>query len=495
MASITADLPHDRLPIGTRVLYGTGSMVGAANGALMGFLLFYYNQIVGVPAHLISIVLGITVFIDAFWDPLIGLFSDNLRTKWGRRHPLMYASIIPMVVTVVMVWNPPDGLTDLQTVTYLLGMVLIMRLSTSFFDVPNGALVPELAPDYDDRTSIMSYRFFFGTLGRVIATFIILGIFLKDTPEYPHGQLNPAGYGPMAIAIASFMAVMAIICALGTHSRIPRLHVPPVRKVDLKETTREVFSTLKNWNFGVAVTASLIFGISTGLTGGLGLYFNTFLWGLNAQELLFLTYSAIISAPIGAVLAPILSRKWGKRRTCMTLFFISVATNNAPIFLRLIGFFPDNDSPWLLPILIGDSIITGILGIAGFIIVTSMIADIVEDSQMKTGRRSEGLLFSADSLLQKVVSAVAGIVPGILITWVGLPRGARPDTVDPTIMHTLGWIYLPISVFLSLASISCWWLYRIDKATHERNLASIREAAASADELIERGVEPPAVRP
>src|SRR6185436_10926937 len=127
---------------------------------------------------------------------------------------------------------------------------------------------------------------------------------------------------------------------------------------------------------------------------------------------------------------------------------------------------------------VADSIVTGILGIAGFIIVTSMIADIVEDSQRQTGRRSEGLLFSADTLLQKVVSGVTTIIPGILLSFVGFHRGMNEATMDPQIMIRLAWIYLPLTVVVSLASITCWSFYRITKEDHERNLEMIRNAAA-----------------
>jgi Na+/melibiose symporter-like transporter len=124
--------------------------------------------------------------------------------------------------------------------------------------------------------------------------------------------------------------------------------------------------------------------------------------------------------------------------------------------------------------------VTNILGLAGFMIVTSMIADIVEDSQVKTGRRSEGLLFAADTLLQKVVTAVGTALSGVLITFVGFPHKATPGAVSETILHHLAWIYMPTTAGLSLLSIATWFFYRIDKAKHDANLAAVRDAALAA---------------
>jgi Na+/melibiose symporter-like transporter len=157
---------------------------------------------------------------------------------------------------------------------------------------------------------------------------------------------------------------------------------------------------------------------------------------------------------------------------------------------------PANDSPLLLPILLAAAFVAGALGTMGFIIVTSMIADIVEETQLKTGRRSEGLLFSADTFLQKVASGIATLLPGLLLAFVRFPLHAHPETLDPAVMRHLAMIYLPLTVGLSLCSTSVLLFYRIDRTAHEDNLRRLADAAAlleSADPDNAGGVEGPAV--
>jgi len=232
------------------------------------------------------------------------------------------------------------------------------------------------------------------------------------------------------------------------------------------------------------VVAGVVSATSLALYTGLTIYFVTYFWQLPSSSILLLVLMGLISAPIAAAVAPPLSRLWGKRRACMTLFFASVVTTNGPITLRLLDLFPENGSPILLPILLANAVLGGVFGTGGFILVTSMIADIVEESQVKTGRRSEGLLFSADSLLNKIVSGFATVLPGLLLAFVGFPTGVSPAALDPEIMRRLAMIFVPITVTLSLFSIATWRFYRIDASAHEANLAALQDATP-ADQVAE----------
>lgn len=473
-----------RLDLKTKFFFGFGSIAFGAKAQVMGLLLFYYNQIVGLPAPMVSLALAISLFVDAFWDPFIGQFSDNLRTKWGRRHPLMYAAAVPVAISFVFLFHPPEGLSDQETFAYMLTMVLLVRLFTSFYEVPSAALGPELAPDYHDRTITLSFRYVFGVLGGATATSLGYFWFFRETPEYPRGQLNPEAWGPLTVVVAGMLFVSILISTAGTHHRIPQLYKPTPRKVDLQQTMRDVVATLSNWNFGVAVVAAMIAGMASGLYSGLALYFDTFFWGLPASNVGILVLTQFVSAPLAAVVGAWLSRRWGKKRACMTLFFASVVTNGGPILLRLLGVFPENDSAGLLPTLLGFRFITGILGTGGFVVVTSMIADVTEDVQVKTGRRSEGLLMSADSILQKTTSSMSALLPGLILAWVGFPEKADPGSVPPDVLRHLAMVYLPITAGISTLSIATWGFYRITQESHERNLATV-QAAANAEQRLE----------
>ena len=111
---------HERggkLSFRSKFSQGIGSITeGIKNWAFTTFALLYYNQVLGVEAYLVSAALMVSLFFDAVTDPIVGAFSDRLRTRWGRRHPLMLIAAIPLALSMYAVFNPLDGLNSSQVV-------------------------------------------------------------------------------------------------------------------------------------------------------------------------------------------------------------------------------------------------------------------------------------------------------------------------------------------------------------------------------------------
>lgn len=481
--SLSASAP-DEAALGTKLAYGVGSIAYAAKAQVLNLLLFFYNQLLGLPAHWVSLALGASVVIDAVWDPLVGQISDNTRSRFGRRHPFMYASALPVAACVILLLNPPHGLSPQALFIYMAVLAIGARMMISLYEIPNTALVAELAPNYDRRTNLLSYRYFFQSIGTALAVFLANYVFLRPHNGEP-GQFYRAGYGPLAATIGIVMFVSIVVSSLGTHGQIKHLRVPAPRKASAGKVAREIWITISNPNFLVLAGAGMIFGITIGLAGGLNFYFNTFLWGLSTKQIGTIQLSALVSAVPAVFLAPVVARHFGKKRACITLFFMAIATLAAPISGKLLGLMPPNGSVPLVALLLADHMLVSALALMGFIIVTSMIADIVEETELRTGRRSEGLLFAADTFLQKVSTGVATILPGLMITYVGLPANSRPKTVDPAIMIHLASLYLPMAIGLMLCSTICLFFYRIDRAKHADNLRRLADAAAAAERVDE----------
>jgi Na+/melibiose symporter-like transporter len=473
---------------GVKFLYGLGAVSNGVHLAIYALLLFFYNQVVGLSPAAVSVALAISLILDAVWDPLVGHISDNVRSRWGRRHPFMYGSAIPIVVTVIALWNPPAGLNEAGKFAWLLVFVVSSRLFLSVYEMPSAALAPELAPGYHDRTVLLSYRWVLGALGGGLATSLGFFWFFRPTPHYPMGQLNPTAWGPMSLTAGAIMLASILVSAIGTHHRIRSLHTPPPRKVDIGRNLRDIAATLKNWNLGVALTAALIAGLSYGLYGGLALYFDTFFWDLTASQVGVLNLANLVSTVFAAFAATGLSRVIGKRNAQVVLFFACVVALQAPILLRLLGAFPANGAPVLMPLLLAFRFVAGVLTNAGFILMTSMIADITEEAQVRTGRRSEGLLMSAYTFITKATGAISALLPAVVLAFVHFPAKAQPGTIDPAVVHHMAWVYLPVTSTLSFVSIATWMLYRIDKAAHDRNLA-ILAGQAQAEVQLERAGE------
>ena len=145
----------------TKLFYGFGAVAnGAKANGFNYLLLFYYSQVIGLRPDLVSLGILIALIFDAVSDPLIGYLSDNFRSRWGRRHPFMYAAGIPVAVAYYFLWAPPT-LDEGDLFLYFVVMSVVIRTLITFYEIPATALVAELTPDYDQRTDLMSFRYFF----------------------------------------------------------------------------------------------------------------------------------------------------------------------------------------------------------------------------------------------------------------------------------------------------------------------------------------------
>jgi Na+/melibiose symporter-like transporter len=180
-----------------------------------------------------------------------------------------------------------------------------------------------------------------------------------------------------------------------------------------------------------------------------------------------------LAAALAGVLAPRLSRAFGKKRAAIGVSFTAIVLGPLPIVLRLVGAFPPNGAPSLLWILLVFNLITVTLIIISGILTASMVADIVEDSQVSTGRRSEGVFVAANSFVQKATSGIGIFASTLLLGVIGFPRGAKPGEVDPEVVRMLGLVYAPAIVVFSLIALAFLSTYRISRATHEDNLRRI----------------------
>jgi Na+/melibiose symporter-like transporter len=220
--------------------------------------------------------------------------------------------------------------------------------------------------------------------------------------------------------------------------------------------------------------------MATGLIASLNIYFNTYFWELTATQISFFTLWVYLSAAMALAAAPVLSRRFGKRPAAMALICCAVLLSTTPVILRLMGLFPPNHSPILLPTLIAQTVISTALSITGSTLMTSMIADVVEDSERRTGRRSEGLLFSASSLVAKAVSGIGIFSASLLLRFIHFPAHAQPGHVPEGVIRHLGMVYLPL--IFSLYGLALLFLlgYRITRASHQETL---RLLAAEAEQL------------
>ena len=461
--------PQSRLAI--RLYYGVGAVAyGVKDNGFSYFLLLYYNQVLGLPAGWVGSAILTALVVDAFSDPIVGYMSDNLHSRLGRRHPFMYASALPVALAYYFLWNPP-ALGRRALLVYLIVLAILVRTTITLFEIPNSSLVAELTDDYDERTTMLSYRFFFGWWGGLTMAVAAYFVFLKSTPQYPIGQLNLLGwrnYG-MTATIVIFFAIM--ISAIGTHPQIPHLRKPPPKlPFDAPRIAREITQTLSNHSFLVLFISAIFAAMAAGLSTSLNIYFGTYFWELTPRQLGILALGPFLSSAVALVAAPRISMTIGKRRGTLLIFGLATVGAPLPIALRLISVMPANNSPALLPVLFVLTAIEVALIVIASILISSMVADVVEDSQLQTGRRSEGLFFAARGFIQKAVNGIGVLCATMLLSAIGFPEGAKPGRVDPHVIFHLGLVYVPTLFLLYMTSVAVISGYRISRESHQENL-------------------------
>lgn len=471
-----------RLGLGTRLIYGFGSVAyGVKDQGLSALLLLFYNQVVGLPAAWVGAALGFALVLDALADPIIGQISDNTRSKLGRRHPFLYASAIPVALAYLLLWNTPHDWPQWALCAWLVVCVLITRTFITIYEIPSAALVSEFTEDYDKRTSLLAFRYFFGWLGGIGMTMLAFQVFLAPSKAHPAGLLDRAGYSNYAIAASAVMATAILLSAAGTHRWIPFLPKPPPR-AERRATSaalREMAVTLSHRAFLTIVLSGLFSSMGFGLTSALGVYFGAYYWQFSSIQLTGLVSASALATLVALGVAPVLSRTLGKKRGAMIMAAIAFLVGTAPMTLRLVGHFPPNGDPRLLGILFGTTLVASSAFIIGSILGSSMIADVVEDSEVRTGRRSEGLFFSAASLIQKAVSGFGIMLSTLVLSLAQFPAHAVPGVVSPEVLRHLALIYVPVLGGLNLIALIAISFYRLDRQTHEANLRVLAEAAAA----------------
>lgn len=483
-ASHSASLARgeDNPGLGTKLAYGFGSVAfGVKDGGFNYFLLLFYGTVVGLEPGLVGLAILIALVLDAISDPLVGYWSDNLRSRWGRRHPFMYASAIPVAATYYLIWNPPEW-SQGALFAYLLGLAVLIRTFITFYETPSSALLPELSTDYQERASLQSYRILFGWVGGNAMTVLMFGALLVPTAQYSHGILNREGYATYGIIASVLIFAAIMISSLATHRNIPQMREPPLQQqaFSARKLFGEMLETLREKSFLALFWATILGSIATGLSAALAFTMLTYFWGFSSEQQFVWTALVFFSALIGFGIAPVTVRWWGKKKAVIVLGLIAFTIAPAPVILRLFGLMPENGDPILFPLVVTINTLDLSLIIALQAVLYSMIADLVESSELRTGRRSEGVFYAAVTFTRKCTVGLGSFAAGLILSAVSFPQGQQGDEVAEDTLWWLGALYAPTLLALWLAMIFAISRYRISKEEHEANLARLAALQAGS---------------
>lgn len=452
--------------------YGLGSIAsGVAGQALSTSIVSQFLfLVVGMPALLVGAAVLSSQIVDAIVDPLLGLWSDRVRSPWGRRHPFMYASALPCAVAFYALWHPPAALRGTALFAYVLAVLVVVRFFTAMYEIPSAALAPELSTDYNLRTRLFAVRSYFGTIAGGMMSILLNVVFLRHDSTHTLGVLNRAGYAEWGAIAAGVILISILWSSWSTHRLIPTLSVPPRRVAGLVTLLAQVAGTLRNPSFLALMASGLVSSAAGGIGAALQPYMTLYFWGLSPQVAGLMLFAYGPAVLIGATQARRASSRYGKKQSLIGLSAISLVTSLVPISLRLVGAMPPNGSPWLIPILIVDQFLVVALNVMTGVIVASMFADLADDNAVRTGARVEGFLFALNGLIPKISTGLGAFGGSAMLALVGFPAQSQQGTVSASVLHALGLAYLPVMAVLYAVSISIIVFYRIDRTTHAANL-------------------------
>ena len=465
--------PARKLGPRSRWSFGVGSIAyGIKDGGFGTFLLLYYNQVIGLPAAKVGLAIMAALLIEAFVDPLVGWLSDHTHARWGRRHPWMYASALPVAIGWLLLWNPPHWAPD-SLLFYLFGSALLVRIALSMFEIPSSALGPELSSDYDERTRLFAYRYLFGWGGGLMMLFLAYVVFLRPDATHPNGFANAAGYSAMATFGAIVMALSIVLSSIGLHHEIDRLPPPPAGKDTLWGHLRLFGRTVSNKGFLVLMAAGLSAYTAQGISFALSNYNYQFVWRLAGGDYVWLPLALMIGAGGSFFIAPRLTRGGNKARAAALLSIGNVIFLTMPYLLRFAGVFPDPGTPLMLPLLLLCFASNTACGVAAFALGAAMLSDVVEESVVRTGMRSVGVFFAGGFFVQKLCGGLGIFGAAQIIAWSAFPQAAKVGAVPLATIDRMNWWYIGAMALFYGGGAVFYACFPFGRAEHQARLTRL----------------------
>jgi GPH family glycoside/pentoside/hexuronide:cation symporter len=483
--AVTAAVPPSRrVRTGTTLSFGVGAIAyGVKDNGFGTFLLLFYNQVIGLPAASVGFAIMCALILDAFIDPAIGVASDRTRTRWGRRHPWMYASALPIAIGWLLLWNPPAWSPG-ATLAWLFATAVMVRSAVSAYEVPSQALAPELSADYDERTRLTAYRYLFGWLGGLVALLAAYTVFLVPETPGADGLANRGGYASYSVACAVAIMLAILISAAGTHREIASLPRQPAVEGGMGQAFRELVEAVRNRAFAVLMLAGLCVYTNQGISFALSNYLYSYVWQFGTGAFTVLAGVLFAGVVIAFAIAGRVGARMGKPRAAAMFTLLTAILATLPYWLRLAGWFPAVDSPMMLPVLFGIYVPNTACSVAAMILGASMMADVVEHSEVTTGRRSEGVFFAGSFFIQKCTGGVGIFLSGLILWAADFPQNAVRGAVPVDALDRLTLIFSIVYLVIGLVGTAVFVRFPFGRAEHEARIARLAAAGAEAKGVL-----------
>lgn len=458
-------LGTEKVPLVTKLAFGAGDLGPAIVTSIISFfLLIFFTDVARLDPRVAGTILLVSKIWDSVNDPLVGTLSDRLQTRWGRRRPWFLFGAIPFGLCFWLLLQVPQAS---PTGLFWYYLIVMIALDTAFtvVNVPYTALTPELTSDYDERTSLNSYRFAFSIFGGLVAAVahpLIVDAVVKG------GGTPQQGYSLSALIWAIAATLPFFFAFWGTYERHTATDEPPI---PFLAGLRTVFS---NRAFRYVTGIYLLSWLVIQSVSTLIIYFMTY-WMRRSDLTALVILSVQGSALIWLFIWSRMSNRVGKKGVYYRgmIFWILVS-------LLLYAVQPT----WPPAAMIVLGLLAGVGVATAYLVPWAMLPDVIELDELETGQRREGIYYGFFVLLQKLGLAIGLFLIAQVLARTGYitPTDAMPEPTQPAaVLHAVRLMIGPIPALILAAGIVLVHRFPITRDQHERTLATLaaRRAAES----------------
>jgi GPH family glycoside/pentoside/hexuronide:cation symporter len=445
-----------RLPFWFKAAYSIGDLTTSGPIAIVMFYqLYFLTDVVGLRPDLAGWAVAIGRSWDAVNDPLFGVLSDRVRSRWGRRRVLLLLGALPLGVAFTLMWLiPPLGPR---------GLVLYYALTFMLFDsaytavhVGYNALTPELTVDYDERSELNGFRMTFaiaGSLGSIILVTVL---------SWSMGVTQQL-FRIVGVTLGLFFAIPPLVVF-----RVTRGY-----RVEMGESSLPVWeafrTTVSNRPFRIVMAIYLLSWTTASILSAILVYLASYHFRIPEQSNYFVLAaqgSAIVFIPLSVKIARGLDKRWS--------FILGAATWSAAL-LGISALRPDQVTlAYVLAVLSGFGVATA------YVIPWSMLPDVIEHDQLRTGQRREGAYYALAAFFQKLGTGLALWLMAQLLALTGYVTPELGGDVlpqqPPAAISALRIFAGPVCAALLLAAILFAGAYPISREQHLEHLEALERA-------------------
>lgn len=485
-----------KLSVPMKLGYATGGMAfSVKDTAFINFVLFYYTQVVGLSGKQTGFVLMIAMMWDAVSDPIIGSFSDNFRSRWGRRHPFMALGGAPYAFTFLALFFPPMHWSQSGKFWWFLITCLLLRTFLTVFIIPHTSLAPELSGDYQERTSIIGYRTVMGWLNGVFLYFFAMKVFLRPVQgadgAWMDGRLVADSYYKYGILSCILVLLYTTTATVSTRRFIPRLRTAAgdARHFSLVQILRDFRWALGNHDFRILCLMLLTAATAVGVQTSLNLMMGTYFWELTASQLAWVSMVQAIGATFTFLLLRPLGSRFDKHRLISVCYLMFGLNGLWLVGGRLLGVLPENGDPLIYRLVILNAFITVVFTLLVQVMISSFTADIVDQQELDRGRRQEGVFYAVEAFAGKAVTGLGNMLGGLIIdavafpTYASLGRVPTVDDVSPGALFRLGLIVGPVLATTYLIPFGLSLFLRLSRQRHDEIRLELGRRPAPREEV------------